>query len=243
MTTNAANNTPDPEATAARISEEMAFIAANPNFVPAVDPTTDESVLTDVDQEETSATDHTTSNTSSLQIDLEGLKSLQASLILTTMEALQKKKSKRLEPHLEESLIKSLGTFPASGKGIEVIKWVVKMDTLCNTYMKDIEPKETLKIIFHTILDPDTTNQLNLAFNCELLGTEFIRPSLWRDDWKFPLTGNEERIHIWVARFLLAQSCPREVMVNFARNLAPTRQMENEGYTRLVQRIQALKSM
>ena len=212
---------------AVRLAEETAFLAANPNFQP---------------EDEVEESENTVSaSTSSLQLDLEGLKNLQASLIVTTMEALQKKKTKRLEPHLEEALLKSLGTFPAGGKGIDVIKWVVKMDTLCNTYTKDIEPKETLKIIFRTIIDPDTTNQLSLAFNNS--GASFIRPSLWRNEWVFPMSGSEEKIHIWVARFLLAQSCPREVMSNFIRNLAPNRQIDKESYPRLVQRLQALKSL
>jgi hypothetical protein len=218
-----------------RTQDDLAFINSNPGFVPE-EELGDESVVV------TNSEAVTTNTTSALTIDLNGLKDLQASLITTTMEALQKKKARRLEPHLEDALLKSLGVYPARGKGLELIKWVIKMDTLCNTYTKDIEPKETLKILFRTIHCPDITNQLGVAFG-NSAGVSFVRPQAWKDEWPFPLTGTEERIHVWVARFLLAQGCPRDVMVNFVRNLAPSRQMDKEDYLNLVQRLQALKSI
>ena len=81
------------------------FLAANPGFQTTREPG------------ENQEDDQDTSSSQTTQLDLDGLKNLQASLITTTMEALQKKKAKKLEPHLEEALLKSLGNYPAGGKG------------------------------------------------------------------------------------------------------------------------------
>ena len=221
-------------------NDDATFLNDNPNFV----VTGNESEAgDDAGNGSVAQTTIDTNRTSVLQLDLESLKDLQASLISSTMLALQNRKTKKVEPHLEGAFLTSLGTYPAGRKGIDIIRWVTKMDTLVNTYLRDVEPKETVKILFRTVLCPEVTNQLSLAFKLSSASITIIKPPIWNDDWTYPIDVNTPHIHTWFARVLLAHGCSRETMADFVRSLAPSRQQDKEKYSNLVQRLQALKSM
>ena len=219
-------------------NDDETFLAANRGFVTEDHQEEDEELVTGNVVAPTE-----TDRTSILQFDLESLKDLQTSLITTTMAAMLNKKRKKIEPHLEAAFLTSLGYYPAGRKGIDVIRWVTKLDTLVNTYLRDLEPKEMIKILFRTVTCPEMINQLSLAFKLSDAAITFTKPPIWKEEWPFPINADTSEINVWFARVILSHGCSRETMADFVRSLTPSRQQDKEKYSNLVLRLQALKSM
>ena len=161
------------------------------------------------------------------------------------VDAVKTKGADRLHHHTEEVILKTLGSFPRDSEGYEVVRWTLLMER-CLTANKVEKMQDILRILYRIILDPNITNKFREAFLSStppVFTDDEAKPENWRSTWPFPITDNMDNMVHWAARFLLATCVPLEILREIVRELAPTRQKQDESYPKLKRRINTLKSL
>ena len=182
---------------------------------------------------------------STVHMNFEGMRHLTSSVALAVAEAMRSKGSEKLHHHTEDTILKTLGIFPGSGKDVEKVRWVIKLERVLKAN-RITNKQDVLRILHRAIIDPEVTDKLNEAFpeaNANIFVNKDERPFYWRYNWNYPIYGDTGDIHTWAARFILAQSVNQDVIKDIVSNLTPTKQQPEESYDQLSKRIKTLKAM